>query len=193
MDDNRDSPRSHQRQHDESGDETDPALSITQVGLAGDWTAYGPVCPMLLQLEIAIARHAELPNRNCAAVVAFADDTEIRVLNRKFRSTDKATNVLSFPAAVTGFTMVPPDHGAPRLALGDVILAEETIRREALESRIALRDHLAHLIVHGVLHLIGHDHGTDRDADVMEQVEISILADLGIPNPYCNEIEEVAN
>ena len=84
--------------------------------------------------------------------------------------------MLSFPAPAGGST-------EPRL-LGDVVLAFETIAREAAEQRISARDHLAHLTVHGVLHLLGHDHENDRDAETMERREREILARLGVPDPY---------
>jgi probable rRNA maturation factor len=86
--------------------------------------------------------------------------------------------VLSFPA----FPLAP--GGKPGPMLGDIILAEETLRREALDLAIAFDDHLTHLLVHGFLHLFGYDHITEEEAAVMEGLEIRILAELGLENPY---------
>jgi probable rRNA maturation factor len=103
--------------------------------------------------------------------VALADDTTVRGLNRDYRNQDKPTNVLSFPAA----------HG--RL-LGDVIIAHETLVREAEEEGVSPRDHLVLLTVHGLLHLLGYDHLTEPEAVEMEALETAILADLGIKDPH---------
>lgn len=108
--------------------------------------------------------------------VLLADDAGVRVLNRDYRGLDKPTNVLSFPAAAL--------PGDPAPALGDIALAYETCAREAVEEGKTLADHLAHLVVHGVLHLLGHDHETDADAERMEALETAILAGLGIADPY---------
>jgi probable rRNA maturation factor len=101
-------------------------------------------------------------------------------LNRRWRGTDAPTNVLAFPAADP--TVATP-LGAP-LLLGDVVLAFETTHREAAEQEKPLAAHLRHLVVHGVLHLLGYDHVDDADATTMEEREIAILAELGVPNPY---------
>ncbi|MGE0665394.1 MAG: rRNA maturation RNase YbeY [Sphingomonadales bacterium] len=107
--------------------------------------------------------------------VLFADDAFVRGLNARWRGQDKPTNVLSFPAAETGL--------APR-PLGDIVLACETVAREASEAGKPFGHHVAHLLVHGLLHLMGYDHETDEDAAVMEAREIRILETLDIPDPY---------
>ena len=112
--------------------------------------------------------------------VTLADDAAQRTLNRTWRGKDAPTNVLAFPAADLA---VPPPDGAP-LLLGDVVLAYETVAREALEQHKPLADHLRHLVVHGVLHLLGSDHAEPVEAAAMEAREIAILAELGVPNPY---------
>ncbi|HEY8268152.1 MAG TPA: rRNA maturation RNase YbeY [Xanthobacteraceae bacterium] len=125
------------------------------------------------------AAEAALADTNASGVeigVVLTDDAKMRTLNRTWRGKDSATNVLSFPAPAGG-------SAEPRL-LGDVVLAYETIAREAAEQRISARDHLAHLTVHGMLHLLGHDHENDRDAEIMERLEREILARLGVPDPY---------
>ena len=114
--------------------------------------------------------------------ITLSDDVEIRDLNRDWRGKDKPTNVLSFPGlegAMAGF--LPPD--APR-PLGDIILAFETCRAEAEEQGKSLADHARHLVVHGVLHLLGFDHEDDAEAEEMEALETLVLAGLGIADPY---------
>jgi probable rRNA maturation factor len=128
-------------------------------------------------------RHERAPD-GAVAEITLADDEAQRVLNRTWRGKDAPTNVLAFPAA-DPTTTVPP--GAP-LLLGDVVLAFETVSREAAEQEKPLEDHLRHLVVHGVLHLLGYDHEDERDAAVMEAREIAVLAELGVPNPYRDTI-----
>jgi probable rRNA maturation factor len=112
--------------------------------------------------------------------IVLTDDAAIRDLNRRWRGFDKATNVLSFPSGVDE-TMVPA--GAPRL-LGDVVVGLETVLREAADAGRPATAHLAHLLVHGVLHLLGFDHEAEADALRMERLEIELLAHLDIANPY---------
>ena len=112
--------------------------------------------------------------------IVLADDTEQQRLNSLFRAQNTPTNVLAFPAWEPG--MRPP-LGAP-LLLGDIVLAFETVAREAAEQSKPFADHLRHLIVHGVLHLLGHDHQTADAASVMESLETAILAMVGVPDPY---------
>jgi len=109
--------------------------------------------------------------------VILTDDASIRALNRDWRKLDKPTNVLSFPAAT------PKIAGVPAL-LGDVVVAYETLAREAAEEDKPILHHLAHLVVHGYLHLLGYDHETDSEADAMEGLERQILAHLNIADPY---------
>ena len=107
--------------------------------------------------------------------IVLTDDSAIRQLNRLWRGIDAATNVLSFP---TKQTANEPAH------LGDIVLAYDTIAREASAEGKPFAHHLAHLVVHGFLHLIGYDHDNDLDADAMEQTERKILRRLNIPDPY---------
>ncbi|WP_262272100.1 rRNA maturation RNase YbeY [Microvirga yunnanensis] len=111
------------------------------------------------------------------ASVLLADDAQIRELNRTWRGKDKPTNVLSFPA--------PEQPGAtgPR-HLGDIALAYETLVLESEEESKELAHHFAHLIVHGVLHLLGYDHEVEAEAEIMEGLEVKALATLGIADPY---------
>jgi len=116
--------------------------------------------------------------------VVLTDDAEQRRLNRDYRGKDSPTNVLSFALADAG---MPPPAGAP-LLLGDVVLAYETIAREAQEQKKPLAAHLQHLVVHGVLHLLGYDHENDTEAAIMEKCEVAILSGLGVPDPYRDTI-----
>lgn len=111
--------------------------------------------------------------------VRLAGDAEVQGLNQQYRGLDKPTNVLSFPAAPA------PVSGAPG-PLGDVVLAYETALREANALGVPLADHAAHLIVHGVLHLLGHDHRMESEAEAMEAEERRILARFGIADPYAH-------
>ena len=118
------------------------------------------------------AARAALGARIRSLTVALSDDRRVRALNKRDRRKDKPTNVLSYPSGEKAF-------------LGDVVLARQTVWREAREQRKTPADHLAHLVVHGTLHLLGHDHETgDADAERMEVLERRILKRLGIADPY---------
>ena len=121
---------------------------------------------------------------NTEISVVLCGNALIRELNREWRGYDAPTNVLSFPAG-----------GDPASAplLGDIVIAFETASREAFEAGKPLRDHVAHLLVHGFLHLIGHDHVEAAEAEAMEALERAILGRLGIDDPYrASLIEEAA-
>lgn len=126
----------------------------------------------------------ELGNERLSASLLFADDAEVHVLNRQWRAKDKPTNVLSFPMLDRDDLLDLAAEGPPEL-LGDIALALETCAREAAEKHVALEAHAAHLIVHGLLHLAGHDHETSpEEARAMEALEIKALALLAIADPY---------
>lgn len=110
--------------------------------------------------------------------VLLTDDRHMRALNKAWRKMDKPTNVLSFPA--------PEEAKAAQGLLGDIVLAYETVTREAEEENKKPLDHIAHLTVHGALHLFGLDHEDDAEAESMETREREILARLGIADPYAN-------
>ena len=111
--------------------------------------------------------------------IVLADDAEQQVLNRDWRGIDKTTNVLSFP-------QIEP-FGPVSGLLGDIILARETLVREADEQGVSFEDHFTHLVVHGFLHLLGYDHVDDAEALVMEGLETQILASLGVADPYSDD------
>ena len=121
----------------------------------------------------AAIRFAASSRTGDSVAVLLTDDEAVRDLNRQFRGKDRATNVLSFPAA---------DSAAPHL--GDIALAYGVCAAEAQRQAKPLADHLAHLVVHGVLHLLGYDHETESDASVMEEMEREILRGFGIADPY---------
>lgn len=110
--------------------------------------------------------------------LVFTNDADIREINAKWRHIDKPTNVLSFPA----FALQPGQE--PGEILGDIVIARETVEREAAEEDKNFDDHLSHLVVHGLLHLMGYDHQNDDEAEQMEALERKILASLGISDPY---------
>jgi probable rRNA maturation factor len=131
----------------------------------------------------AAAARAAAETSGAEIAVMLTDDESVRSLNRDWRSIDKPTNVLSFPAAP-----MPDDVDAPR-QLGDIAIAYETTRREAEAEGKPFVNHLSHLAVHGFLHLVGYDHETDAEAEEMEGLEREILRELGIPDPYASEDE----
>lgn len=112
--------------------------------------------------------------------IVLADDPFVSALNKTWRNIDAPTNVLAFPCSGSEEDAVA---GAERL-LGDVIVAFQTTQREAADLDLPLEHHLAHLVIHGVLHLLGYDHVNDGDAAIMEKLEAETLARLGIGNPY---------
>lgn len=109
-------------------------------------------------------------------VIRIVDEGEARNLNHRFRGKEAATNVLSFPAEA------PPGYDWNHL--GDLVICAPVVAREAAEQGKAPADHWAHLVVHGVLHLLGHDHQHDEEAEAMEALEVRVLAGLGVADPY---------
>ena len=149
-----------------------------------DWPDGGwePLAQRVADAAMAVA--PELANARLSASVLFTGDDHVHTLNREWRGKDKPTNVLSFPMVDRPELLDLAGEGPP-IMLGDLALAFGTCAREAEEKSIALADHAAHLILHGLLHLAGYDHVTsEEDADKMETLEISALAKLGIADPY---------
>lgn len=114
--------------------------------------------------------------------IVLTSDARIRRLNRDYRGKDKPTNVLSFPLFDAALTQPGP------VVLGDVVVALQTTRREATAEKKPFRGHAAHLVVHGVLHLLGYDHMVERDARLMERLERLALKDLGFADPYAGTV-----
>jgi probable rRNA maturation factor len=136
----------------------------------------------LLRRAVAEAA-AMLSTSGAELAIVLTDDSAIRGLNRNWRGKDEPTNVLAFPAKQPPVSGGARRRVAPRF-LGDIVIACETLKREAAAQHMPFRQHLAHLAVHGFLHLCGHDHATAKEAAVMERLEIAILARLGFPDPY---------
>ncbi len=137
-----------------------------------DWTAALPEAAAVVER----AARAALGTVEGDVVVLLADDAAVQDLNQRFRDKDRPTNVLSFPAAESAFP-----H------LGDVVLGYAYCAAEAEAQGKSLSDHLSHLVVHGVLHLLGRDHEDDAEAEEMEAEEREILDELGVSDPYAAE------
>ena len=128
----------------------------------------------------------ELANPRLTASLLFTSDAEVHTLNREWRAKDKPTNVLSFPMLEREDLLALAADGPPEL-LGDIALAYETCAREAAGKGISVEHHAMHLIIHGLLHLAGHDHEiSPAHAEVMEALETKTLAKMGIADPYCS-------
>ncbi len=140
---------------------------------SGDWT------DAIDDVEAVVERAAvaALGGRDGGVVILLTDDETVRDLNDRFRGKDRSTNVLSFPAAA-----MPGIQGAA--PLGDIVLAYGVCAAEAGDQSKTLRNHLTHLVVHGVLHLLGRDHEDDAEAEAMEAEERAVLASLGVSDPY---------
>jgi len=145
-------------------------IDIALIVEGEEWSALGDLDALSRRAFAAAAK--EEPAEGLVSLL-LTDDAELQQLNRDFRGKDKPTDVLSFPA-------LPMD----RPLLGDIAVAYGVSSRDAAVQGKALADHLAHLLIHGYLHLLGHDHETPAEAGVMEACEIRALASLGIANPY---------
>jgi probable rRNA maturation factor len=147
---------------------TGPRARVDVVLLDAAWAKALPGVERLVRK----AARAALGTRTRSLTVALSDDRRVRALNKRDRRKDKPTNVLSYPSGETAF-------------LGDIVLARQTVWREAREQRKTPAAHVAHLVVHGTLHLLGYDHETsDADAERMEALERRVLKKLGIADPY---------
>lgn len=151
-----------------------PTVEVMRHGGAWDDSAFSDVCVMRAAQAAFDQALLETFAKGEIAIV-LTDDEEMRALNRTWRNKDEPTNVLSFPAGrAPGETAI----------LGDVVIAYETALAEAAQARISLADHVSHLVVHGVFHLLGFDHLDERQAEQMEDLEKKALASLGIADPY---------
>lgn len=157
----------------------DPSwLTIDVVFEDDGWPDPACIKSHVQEAAAALAAHPVMHGlKTSDACIALSNDAHVQRLNADFRGQDKPTNVLSFPAPVS-----PVPHAVE--ALGDIIIARETLEREAVEKGIPLADHLRHLTVHGLLHLLGYDHETETEAVAMENLETEILGKIGIPDPY---------
>jgi probable rRNA maturation factor len=145
----------------------------------GDWSRLENAEAVIERAAGAVAAVMGRELRSGSVSVALSSDAHVAELNERFRGIAKATNVLSFPAGA----VAADGH------LGDIVLAWETVEREAREQDVSLVHHVQHLVVHGILHLLGYDHTTTADAERMETLEIKILSELGVANPYTGALE----
>jgi probable rRNA maturation factor len=159
-----------------------PALAVDLVEDDGDWSDLSDAEAVIDAAAQAVFA-AEAGARSGLVTVALSSDANVALLNDRFRGKAKATNVLSFP----------PGAGAEDGYLGDIIMARETVAREAAEQGVPLAHHVQHLVVHGILHLLGYDHLNAADAERMETLEIQILSRLGVANPYTGALETGTN
>jgi probable rRNA maturation factor len=157
-------------------------LPATEILVVADcWRAEADIEAIIHRAIQTAAEMVDADTGDAELAIMLTDDAGIRTLNANWRGIDKPTNVLSFPALQP--TGTPSAGDAPRM-LGDIAIAYETTRREADDEQKPFDHHLAHLTIHGFLHLIGYDHETDEEAGEMEDLERKILAQLGIPDPY---------
>ena len=149
-----------------------------------DWEALATACAAAAIERTPYAALATTPAL-IEIAVRMTDDDEVRVLNRDYRQKDKPTNVLSFPMIQRDLIdTVTANSDDGEVLLGDIVLAHGVCEREAAERAIPVEHHAQHLIVHGVLHLLGYDHQGDAEAEAMEAIERDALASLGIADPY---------
>ncbi|RTL72497.1 MAG: rRNA maturation RNase YbeY [Hyphomicrobiales bacterium] len=165
-------------------DEPEPpsrGVTLDIVEEAGDWSAFAEVSDAIHAAAEALSRRPEARGLigQCASIV-LSDDASVAALNKTYRGKATPTNVLSFPfEAPAGTGDADAEH-----YLGDIIFACETVAREAAEMAIPPTHHLQHLVVHGLLHLLGFDHVEDAEAEHMEAIETEVLKGLGIADPY---------
>jgi probable rRNA maturation factor len=152
-----------------------------QLSLRCNHPGWKPVTPRRSLIKSAVATALQAPPlrplEGAELSILLTGDTQMREINRNWRGKDSPTNVLSFPA-------VTPDAIAQSPMLGDIVLAYETVAREAEAEAKTFDHHLVHLVIHGLFHLLGDDHEAEDEARMMEAREIAALARLGIGNPY---------
>lgn len=162
---------------------------------AGDWDpdiGWAALAARAAETALSLTPHAGLAEGDFAAEISvrFSDDAEVRQLNGAYRQKDKPTNVLSFPMVQPDLLDALANGDDGEALLGDIILAAETVFAEAAAKNVTVEAHATHLIVHGTLHLLGYDHGTEDEAEHMEAIERDALARLGIADPYGLSPEE---
>jgi probable rRNA maturation factor len=156
-----------------------PVLRVELIEDDGDWSDLVDAQSLVGRAASAAAQAAGRALQPGLVSVVLSSDSHVAALNERFRGKAKPTNVLSFPAGA----------GAPEGHLGDIVIARETVEREAHEQGVPVVHHVQHLVIHGILHLLGYDHTTAADAERMEALEIEILSELGVANPYTGALE----
>lgn len=168
-------------------------MPLIELDLGAEWdggTDWYKICDRSARSGISVSAYGSLLEQESALEISvkLSDNAEVQRLNSSYRGKDKPTNVLSF--AMFQKDILESLFGSERsiaeseILLGDIIIAKSICQNEAEEKHIPLTDHVAHLVVHGILHLLGYDHETETDALVMEHLEIDALHTLGIANPY---------
>ncbi|GAA4822846.1 hypothetical protein GCM10023232_20460 [Sphingosinicella ginsenosidimutans] len=156
-------------------------MILVDADVSDDWdsrTDWSDLADRSARAALAGSRFAATVPSHAEVSIKFTSDAEVQALNAEWRGKDKPTNVLSFP-------MAEPEDLAAAPMLGDIVLARGVCEAEAADKRIAVESHAAHLVVHGMLHLLGYDHETsEADAEEMEDIERRALATLGIADPY---------
>jgi probable rRNA maturation factor len=165
-----------------------PLLVETEVA-GGDWDpdiGWAALAARAAETALSLTPHACLATGDFASEISvrFTDDAEVQKLNAAYRGKDKPTNVLSFPMVQADLLDALSNADDGEALLGDIVLAAETVAAEAVAKGISVDAHATHLIVHGTLHLLGYDHGTEDEAEHMEAIERDALARLGLPDPY---------
>lgn len=154
-------------------------MSVDVLIKAEPWAAAG-LSDLAPRAFDAVTAHFGWPKEHYSLAVLGCDDARVAALNRDFRGKDQPTNVLSWPSVALDQPVPVPDWNE----LGDLALAYQTCAQEAKAQDKSFDAHVLHLLVHGILHLLGYDHVTSADAELMEETEILILAKIGVANPY---------
>ena len=156
---------------------TDSAIHL-DIQQATDFTPIPKKAELRTFVKLALSSQKFKKNMPIYLTLRLTSSEEIQILNQEFRGKDKPTNVLSFP-----FEM-PSEITLPERLLGDIAICPEIVMKESLEQNKNYTHHFAHMVVHGVLHLLGYDHEEEDEAKIMESLEIELLAKIQIPNPY---------
>lgn len=158
---------------------------------AGDWPRadWPALARRACEVAIGASPHARFLESafTCEISIRLSDDAEVRQLNARYRDKDRPTNVLSFPMVQCDLLEAMSNGDDGEVLLGDIVLADGVVRAESAVKQISLEDHAAHLIVHGVLHLLGFDHEGEGEAEHMEAMERAALARIGIADPYATD------
>ena len=161
----------------------DVAVLVEDSWPEADWQSLGE---RAVSAAFAASPQAELATTSATIEISIrlTSDDEVRILNRQYRQQDRATNVLSFPMVQPDLIGMLASTDDEEALLGDIVLARGVCAREADQRGVRIEDHATHLIVHGVLHLLGHDHMNDAEADAMEAIEQAAMTALGLHDPY---------
>jgi probable rRNA maturation factor len=167
--------------------EPDSPVSALTIDICVNDTHWQPLVEGLRAHAVFVWQYLALPASELSLVLD--SDRAVQQLNRDYRDKDKPTNVLSFPAFDFQQPAMADDFPPPPVLLGDIVMAYETLNREAETGGVALADHALHLLTHGMLHLLGHDHEGELEATRMEHIEVEILGRCGIASPYATHAQ----